>query len=386
MKNSETLRDSLKQARRVVVKVGSRVLVQSNGRPDMRRLRALVKDLSAIRGKDRDVVLVSSGAVSAGLEALKVKTRPTNLPDLQMAAAVGQTRLMSTYGELFAARKCRVGQLLLTAEDLKDRRRHLNARNTIMNLLRHRIVPIVNENDVVSIDEIKFGDNDMLAALVTHLIQADLLIVLTTSDGLREPLSARKTRRVSHLPGVSTKAMSWVRDKTGTHSTGGMASKLEAAKVAVSAEAWVVIADGRKANTLSQLLEGKDIGTLITSGRAADQKFMSGRKRWIAFFQKVQGTLTIDDGARDALLKKGKSLLPIGIRRVEGDFKTGAVVRVCGTDGNEVARGLVEYASSEIKKIKGHRTAEIKGLLGSKDYDEVIHRDNMAVISDDKEK
>ncbi len=365
-------------AKRVVVKVGSRVLVQSSGRPDRRRMQALVSDLAALHHAGREVVLVTSGAVGAGMETLGLKSRPTTIPDLQMAAAVGQSRLMTEYSALFAEKKCRIGQMLLTHDDLKQRKRHLNARNTLMNLLRNQIIPVINENDVVAIDEIKFGDNDMLAALVSILIPADLLVLLTTTDGLREPTGSGKTRRISQLESVSEDVLGLARGRGSDLSTGGMATKLEAAQTAANDGIPVVIADGRKAGTVGRILDGDDVGTLLEA--SARRESISGRKRWIAFFHKTQGTLVLDAGAVEALVKNGKSLLPIGIRKVEGDFSVGAQVNICGPGGETVARGLVDYSSDDIRRIKGRRSNEIAKVLGSKDYDEVVHRDNMVLV------
>lgn len=382
MKNVADHRHAVAGARRIVVKVGSRVLVQRSGRPDATRMRALVKDLAGARRAGLDITLVSSGAIGAGMEALGLHARPTNLPDLQMAAAIGQMRLMTRYEKLFAAQRCKVGQVLLTHSDLKDRRRHLNARNTVMNLLRHQVVPIVNENDVVAVDEIQFGDNDILAALVAHLIQADLLILLTVTDGLREPAKGGRTRRVSFLPGISDAVRKIATGSDSHLSVGGMATKLQAAEDVARAGGLAVIADGRKSDTVSRILRGEDVGTLIADpDRADNAQALSGRKRWIAFFHRAQGALVVDEGARTAIEQKGKSLLPIGIRDVMGAFKCGDVVNIKSMDGQTIARGLTEYASEAVQKIKGRRTSDIAGILGSKDYDEVVHRDNMVVLS-----
>lgn len=373
-------RKNLANARRIVVKIGSRVLVQKTGRVDIARMKALVKDIARLRRNGRDVVVVSSGAIGTGVHALGLKTRPTSLPDLQMAAAVGQSRLMTTYDKLFSAEKCKIGQVLLTHDDLNNRQRHLNARNTMMALLRNCVVPIVNENDVVAVDEIKFGDNDQLAALVALLIEADLLILLTTVDGFLTPTKGGRMRRVSVLNGVTAKELSQANGKGSELSIGGMASKLQAANMVARVSAPVVIANGCKAGILKKVLEGQDTGTLIASEAATQDSVLAGRKRWIAFFNKPQGTVIVDDGARTAIEQKGKSLLPIGIRDVEGHFAGGTVVNVRTAAGVLFACGVVDYSSEQIRKIKGLKTADIAAILGSKDYDEVIHRDNMVVL------
>jgi len=373
-------RQLLAQARRIVVKVGSRVLVQSTGKPDIRTMRNLVKDLARLSKEGREIVVVSSGAIGSGMQALGMKSRPKTLPELQMAAAVGQLRLMTTYDDLFSAEKCRIGQVLLTHDDLKDRRRHLNARNTMIALLRNGIIPIVNENDVVAVEEIKFGDNDLLASLVALLIEADLLILLTTVDGFQGPGKGGKMRRVPVLRDVTDQELAYAKGKGSEISTGGMASKLQAANMVAKVSAPVVIASGRKPKVLSRILKGEDTGTLIAAEAQSADSILAGRKRWIAFFNKAQGTLVVDDGAREAIEKKGKSLLPIGIREVEGHFPSGTVVNVRTVSGVLFACGLVDYSSDQIRKIKGHRTDEIEAILGSKDYDEVINRDNMVVL------
>lgn len=364
-------------ASRVVVKIGSRVLVQRDGRPDLRRLRALVGDLAAARRAGREIVVVSSGAIGAGMSVLGLKTRPTHLPDLQMAAAVGQSRLMALYDRLFAAEKCRVGQVLLTHADLNDRQRHLNARNTMMNLLRNGIIPIVNENDVVSVDEIKFGDNDLLASLVALLIQADLLVLLTTVDGFRAPAAGGRTRRVPFLKGVSEEALALAVGKGSELSTGGMMSKLQAADTVAGVGTPVVIANGRQAGAIGKVLAGNDVGTLLAAGKPSG---LSGRKRWIAFFHKAKGSLVVDDGARLAVTEKGRSLLPIGVKGVEGEFEAGDVVNIRVAGGPAFARGVTDYSSEEVRRIQGRKTAEIAAILGAADFEEVIHRDNMVVL------
>ena len=377
MKNLES-RKLLTTAHRLVIKIGSRVLVQSSGRPDVRRMRELVRQIAALRKEGREVVVVTSGAIGAGMQALGMRTRPTHLPDLQMAAAVGQSRLMATYGELFAARGCMIGQVLLTHDDLKHRARHLNARNTMMNLLRHGIIPVVNENDVVAVDEIKFGDNDLLASLVSLLIDADALILLTTVDGLREPGANGRTKRVAYLEGITDDTLSLAKGKGSELSTGGMASKLQSAAMVLHNGIHVAIANGRSPGTILRAVRGEDVGTFALAAHAKDDA-LKGRKRWIAFFHRAKGAVVVDDGARDAILKKGRSLLPIGIRQVEGHFEHGTVIDIRAADGTAIARGLTEYGSAELKLIKGKRSAEIAELLGARDYEEVIHRDNMVV-------
>jgi glutamate 5-kinase len=359
----EQHREALKQAKRIVVKAGSKVLVEASGRPDEAQLQALVGELATFRKEGGEVAFVSSGAVGAGLEALGRKTRPKAIPDLQMAAAVGQIRLMSRYDELFSANGCRIGQVLLTHDALKHRERHLNARNTLLNLIEHGIVPVINENDTISTEEIKFGDNDVLAALVAILIDADALILLSSTDGLRDA----GNERVSYIEEVDDGVLGLVADKADNLSSGGMASKLKSAQIAAHNGVPVVIGNGRKAGVLTRILNGEDEGTLLFPKEGN----MSKRKRWIAFFNRAEGHLVVDDGAVDAL-GRGKSLLPVGVKEVQGDFKVGAMVDIQTLQGEHIARGLVEYASDGILELKGRKTDGKAGV--------VIHRDNMVIF------
>jgi glutamate 5-kinase len=374
-------RIKLTSARRIVVKVGSRVLVQRNGRPDLRRMASLVEGIAALRREGREVVLVSSGAIACGLQALGIKKRPEDLPTLQMAAAVGQSRLMAAYDKLFARKKCRIGQVLLTHDDLEHRRRHLNARHTLLKLLDCDVVPIINENDVVSVDEIKFGDNDALASRSAMLVDAGLLVLLTTVNAFHTLDAKGRRRKVDFLPGVTADTLSHANGKGSDFSTGGMASKLTSAAEAARMGAAVVIANGRQDGILQKIVSGAHVGTLIApADAAADGEALNRRRRWVAFFHHAKGHLAIDDGARDALLRRGKSLLPVGIREVAGSFAAGDLVAVHDLQGRLVARGLVEYSSTELRLLKGLKSADIRQRLGSEAPDEVIHRDNLVPV------
>lgn len=375
MSTADPIRGCLLGARRVIVKIGSRVLVQKTGRPDRRRMRELVRQVAALHQAGREVVVVSSGAIGSGLEALGWRKRPTTLKLLQMAAAVGQSRLMAAYDELFAEHDIRIGQILLTHEDLRHRTRHLNAQETMLTLLAHRVIPIVNENDVVAIDEIKFGDNDLLAALTALLVQADALVLLTTVDGFRAPTAGGRTRRVPVLEGVSEKEFSLALGKGSQLSTGGMASKLQSAGMVAENGIPVVIANGRADGVLERVLAGADTGTLIRPAAGADT--LSRRERWITLFHRPEGTLEVDDGARIALLEKGRSLLPVGVRAVEGDFDAGAVVNIRASDGVLIGRGLSDFSATEIRLMKGKRSEELQALLSQSESPVIVHRDNL---------
>lgn len=369
-------RAALRDARRIVVKVGTRVLVDVSGRPDPRRMKRLVREIAALREDGREVVLVTSGAIGAGMQALKLKRRPKALADLQMAAAVGQGRLMSLYQSYFAELGVLTGQVLLTYDDLRHRVRHLNARNTMLALLRRSIVPIVNENDTVAVDEIKVGDNDVLASLVTGLIGAEALVLLSTTDGLRS--SPTGGERIPFLRAVTRTELSLAAGKGGELSTGGMSSKLQAAQTAVRLGGLAIIADGRRAGILTSVFEGKSYGTLIGS-RTKPARTEPGRKRWIAFFNRPAGSVFIDAGAQEAIERRGRSLLPIGVQRADGQFARGATVNVLGPGGQLVARGLVEFGSEEIARIRGKKTGEVATLIPGAS-EEIIHRDNLVLL------
>lgn len=375
--NATILRQSLKQSKRIVVKVGTRVLVNKNGQPNTRRIKHIVDQLATLHQHGHEVTLVTSGAIGAGLQKLKFKSRPKHLPDLQMAAAVGQTQLLELYNQYFSAHKCIISQVLLTHDDLKNRTRHLNARNTLNNLLHHRIIPIINENDVVSVDEIKIGDNDVLSGLVSLLINADLLVLLTSPNGLRQPHASGKTTRVPYLPRVDTAAKNMVTEEINHLSTGGMQTKLAAAQMLVSASGLACVASGLQKNVLIDLIDGKDIGTLIgtKTGRLTHH-----RKRWIAYFHKPQGKLTIDTGAAEAICHKNKSLLAKGITQISGQFNSGSLIDIIDSTNRIIARGLSNYTSQDIEKIKGQDSKNIAKILGSADYHEVIHRDNLVIL------
>lgn len=362
--------------RRIVIKLGSRVLVRDSGQPKLRRIRALVRDAAQLRRENRDVVIVTSGAIGTGMQVLGMTRRPTDLPELQMAAAVGQSRLMRIYDRLFAAEGCTVGQVLLTHDDLKHRIRHVNARNTMEAMFRAGIIPVVNENDVVAVDEIRFGDNDLLASLVAHLVRADLLVLLSTTDGLRAPGPSGRSRRVAFVTAVTPEVMNLASGKGGPISTGGMASKLESARKVAESGTPVIIADGRKPGILAAILAGSNVGTLIAPRNG--KRTLPGRKRWIAFFHKPAGTLVVDPGARAALESGGHSLLPIGVKAVEGDFAAGAAVDIRDPTGSVFARGLTRFTAAEIRRIQGRRSSDAARLLG-RPVGEIIHRDDLAL-------
>ena len=364
----------------VVVKVGTRVLTRADGSLDDDRVASIADQLAAVRKQGRQVVLVSSGAVAAGIGRLGLDRRPTNLAELQAAAAVGQSRLLESYDRALSRNGIHAAQVLLTAEDLQERTRYLNVRNTLLALFRFGAIAVINENDTVSVEElqISFGDNDRLAALVTNLLQAPLLVLLSDVEGLFDGNPADSG--VQLLPTVTDLAgarRTLVHDRGEAGlSTGGMASKLQAAQIAVGAGENVVIANGRRENVLVDLLAGEDVGTLIV----AEGPTVAARKRWIGWSASPRGKLQLDDGAKRAVIDRGRSLLAVGVAGVEGEFAKGDVVAICDATNVEFARGLSNYSSAEVAKIAGKPTERIAELLGHCPYGSVVHRDNLIVL------
>jgi glutamate 5-kinase len=362
-------RAALTAVRRVVVKLGSRLVTESPaGRP-----AAIADQVAELRGRGVEVVVVSSGAISLGVRALGLRARPHELPQLQAAAAVGQSRLMQQWAHAFAAHGLIIGQVLLTHDDLGDRRRFLSARLTLRALLDQGVVPIINENDTVATEEIRFGDNDQLAALVVNLVSADLLVMLTDVEGVRDAAGVRMPvvrdvdREAAPVAGKSTG------DGVGS---GGMASKVGSARAVTRTGIPAVIAPGRAPTVLLDVVAGADVGTLFVPGAGV----LSARKHWIAYGARPAGRLVIDDGARRALAEQGKSLLPKGIAGVEGEFGPGETVSVVGPDGLEIARGLAAYGADDLRKIRGLHSSDIEATLGYKSLDEAIHRDDLVIL------
>lgn len=356
----------MKKVKRVVVKVGTKLLVDAEGRLSHGRMNQLVRELDWLLKSGREVVLVSSGAIVTGLEALGMKRRPRALPELQAAAAIGQGLLLHLYQEIFSRYKIRIAQVLLTREDLKERHRHLNAKNTFEALLGEHVLPIVNENDTVAVEEIKFGDNDQLSALVTDLVQAELLVILTDQDGfLKEGSVVPMVFEINEdLQRAAHRANDW-------KGVGGMQSKLEAARMLMRSGAMMLIANGHQKGIMEMIFQDHRGGSLfVPKGRR-----LSGKKRWIAHFVKPQGSLILDEGAVAAICKQGKSLLAPGIVEVRGSFKAGETVSILDAQAIEVARGLVAYDADTLREMK-------KNILGGSaaSFKEVIHRNNLVIL------
>lgn len=368
----------LKKVKRIVVKIGSGVLTSEEYGIDPSFLDGLAADIAALRSRGIQVVVVSSGAVAAGRQALGLADRPRTLPQKQAAAAIGQSRLMRAYEEAFSGYDLKVAQILLTRDDLANRRRFQNARGTLDTLLSCGIIPVINENDTVVVDELKFGDNDNLSALVTNLVEAQLLLIMTDIDGLytADPRSNPDATLIHEVRAI-TREMERGAGGTGTSvGTGGMATKLAAAKKVVKSGVAAVVFAGKVRGNLGRIMAGEQVGTLfLPEGEALNR-----RKHWIAFTLRPTGSIHVDAGARDVLKKHGKSLLPSGITSVEGRFDRGACVKIVAPEGNEFARGLVDYSSHEIEQILGHKSGDIEQILGFRYGDDVIHRDNLVLL------
>jgi len=370
-------RAELARARRVVVKLGTSLLTPQSGGVQTRRFTAVAKQVAEQMRAGREIVVVASGAVGLGTRRLGLAKRPSSIPGKQAAAAVGQIDLCRRFERAFAREKLLVGQILLDHAGFVDRERFLNARRTLSQLLADRVVPLINENDSVATEELRFGDNDQLAAQVVNTCGADLLILLTDVDGLRDgdPRAGRATR-IAELQEVTARVLEVAGGEGTAWSSGGMRSKLLAARAAGRFGVPTVIADGRRKDVLRRILEGDDLGTLVAP--AEDQ--LSSRKHWIAFTLKPRGALQLDPGAVRALRERRASLLPAGVTEVQGRFGVGDLVACVTSDGDEIARGLVSYDAREIARIKRKKTSEILEVLGYSNGDEVIHRDNLIVF------
>ncbi|MBM4030278.1 MAG: glutamate 5-kinase [Planctomycetes bacterium] len=368
-------RHVLAGVRRIVVKVGSNVLTSKTGALDVRRVRHLAEQVSALCDAGKEVIVVSSGAIAAGVGELGLPGRPKTMPELQAAAAVGQGRLIRAYNECFRRHGRHVGQVLLTREDMEDRARFLNTRNTLRALLDLGCVPVINENDSVSVEEIRYGDNDFLAAHLAALILADLVVILSTVDGLLEKGGAGQPRVVGVVERIAD-AVGLDTGEKSARGTGGMSSKLRAADIVTRAGVPVIIAGGKQPNVLTRALAGEAVGTLFLPA----PRRMGSRKRWIGYTARPAGRLIVDDGARRALAERGKSLLASGVRAVHGTFQRGDVVALAVAEALPFARGLTNYSSAELALIQGYHTRDIPARLGRKASDEVIHRDNLVLL------
>ncbi|QDU46947.1 Glutamate 5-kinase 1 [Symmachiella dynata] len=369
-------REVIETARTLVVKVGTSVLSREDDTLNLERLSALSEEIQRVRETGRRVVLVSSGAVGAGMGLLGLRQRPRDLPHLQAAAAIGQAHLIRHYDDCLKKHGCHAAQLLLTADDFDNRSRYLNVRNTILTLFENGAVPIVNENDTVSVDEIAFGDNDRLAALVTNLMHSPLLVILSTVDGLMDgPPDNSDSKTIPLVKEWDDKLLQIATADRSKRGTGGMRAKLSAVKMATAVGENVIIANGTKSGTLMKVLAGEETGTLFLAQGVS----VPAWKRWIGYSKPPKGKLILDAGARTAVERDGRSLLAIGIVGVEGQVEKGDVVALIDATGNEFARGLTNYSTAEIRQLAGKRSEDIAQLYESLPYVEIVHRDNLVV-------
>jgi len=366
----------LKAARRIVVKVGSNVLTAADGL-NLDIVASLSSQISTLIDRGLEVLFVSSGAMASGMRKLGLAHRPEEIPKRQAIAAVGQSGLMNAYEKSFGGYGKKVAQILLTGEDLNNRRRYLNARNTLNTLLEWQVVPIINENDTVMVEEIKLGDNDNLAAMITLLMDADFMINLTDIDGLytKDPRTEPDAEMIPAVSVFKKEIENYASHIPGALGRGGMLSKIKAAKKVNGAGIPMIIANGKRPDVLIRLFSGEAIGTYFEPRK----KKMNSRKCWIAYTLTPKGTLIVDNGAEKALREGGKSLLPIGISRVIGEFREGAAVAIENQKGDPIGVGLVNYGAGDIRAIMGLQTDQVAGKLGDKPYDEVVHRDNLAI-------
>lgn len=374
-KNSRT--ELIKSVKRVVIKIGSSVLTGRGDEFSEGVFDGLARQISAVKSRGIEPVVVSSGAIAAGMKKLEMRVKPTDIVSKQAIAACGQSTLIWYYERAFSAFGERVAQILLTHDGLAIRKRFLNARKTLFSLISMGIIPIINENDTVAVEEIMVGDNDNLAALVTSLVEADMLIMLTDIDGIydTDPKLDPNAQIIDVVHEVDSKIEKAAGDTRGSTTTGGMTTKIQAAKSAALFGVPTIVANGTLEDMLLDIFDGKAVGSIFLPAKTS----LSGRKHWIAYTLKPSGTVVIDDGAKNAIVESGKSLLPSGIARVEGRFEIGELVRCVDSEGAEVARGLCSYSSHEIGRIAGRKTQEIEDILGYKYSDEIIHRDDLVI-------
>ena len=371
-------RAELKEAKRIVVKVGTSTITYPTGKMNLSRMEKLVRELTDLTNQGREILLVTSGAIAVGMDRMGKKKRPRAIPERQALAAVGQGALMHAYGSLFAAYGKMAGQVLLTRENSLRHHQYTNSRNALKAMLDMGVLPVVNENDAVAVDEVKIGDNDTLSATVATLVDADVLILLSDVDGLytANPQRDKTARLISEVREITPAIEALAGDAGSSAGTGGMKTKIEAAKMAMSAGVTMVIARGDEDGVIRAILHGEAVGTLFP----AKEAHLKARKSWLAFGRHIAGDLVVDDGCAAAMLTGGKSLLAAGLVSVEGDFGARSTVRVLNLAGREIARGIVNYDAVSLRKIAGHRTKEIAEVLPAPVFDEVIHRDNMVLM------
>lgn len=379
MLNNEASREALKKAKRIVIKVGTSTITYANGKRNFSQIDRLAREISDLQNQGKEMILVTSGAVAVGVDRMGLPGKPKTIPGKQAAAAVGQGVLMHTYEKFFVDYGQIVAQVLITKTEAIDRHRYTNTRNTFMELMRQRVIPIVNENDVVALDELKIGDNDNMSALVAGIVDADLVIILSDVDGLytANPQTHPDAVIVPEVAEITPEIEASAGGVGSARGTGGMATKIQAAKAATSSGIHLVIASGTEKNAITRVLQGEELGTLFVSR----ENRLQFRKRWLAFGAKIAGSIVVDDGCAKAIRKAGGcSILPAGVFAVQGEFLPGSTVSVIDKDAHELARGLVHYSSAELEQIKGCNSGEIANILGHKNFDEVIHRDDLVIL------
>ncbi len=372
-------REVLVKAKRIVIKVGTSTITYPNGKTNFSQIDRLARELSDLSNQGKEIILVTSGAIAVGVNRLGLAEKPKTIPGKQAAAAVGQGILMHVYEKLFAEYGQIVAQVLLTKIDAVDRHRYTNSRNTFQALLEQKVIPIVNENDVVALDELKIGDNDNMSALVAGIVDADVDIILSDVAGLytANPQSNPDAKLLSKVTDITPEIEASAGGAGTKNAVGGMFTKLQAAKTAVSSGINLVIASGQEKNVITRILNGEDVGTLFVS----KENRLQFRKRWLAFGARIMGKIVVDDGCTQAIHKAGGcSILPAGIIQVEGCFDAGNTISVVDKAGHEIARGLTNYSYEELTQIKGTNTSEIEDIIGHKYFDEVIHRDNLVIL------
>ncbi|MBN1298196.1 MAG: glutamate 5-kinase [Actinobacteria bacterium] len=374
----------IKKIKRAVIKIGTSSLTSENGNPDILKMKKFTEEVADVADMGIEVVIVTSGAIAAGLKYLGIMTRPKNISTLQAAAAVGQVELMGNYGILFSDRGMKVGQILLTREDITRRMQYLNIRNTIENLLKLKVIPIINENDSVAVEEIKFGDNDRLAALVSSLTGSDLLIMLTDTEGLYDKNpeikdDSGKAKLISFVEKITPEVEKLAGGTGSRYSLGGMASKIKAAKICSFLQIPSVIAGSSTENVISRIINFEPVGTFFAPQIG---KRVNSVKRWIAFGMQTKGSIIIDDGAAEAVKRGGKSILPVGVVDVEGDFAKGDMLKVYSTSGLLIAKGISNFTASDIDRIKGKNENTVLQQFGRDMCFELIHRDSLVVFNE----
>jgi glutamate 5-kinase len=374
-------RRCLKNIKKMVIKIGSSSLTLETGGLDRANIEKFVNEVSSLAKRGIEVIIVTSGAIAAGLEDLNISKKPQEITLLQAAASIGQVELMKLYGDLFSKNGLKIGQILLTQEDTTRREQYLNIRNTIRNLIDLGVIPLINENDSAAVDEIKFGDNDELAALVSVLAEADVLVILTDIEGMydKNPRTSRDAKLISYIDRIDKNIESAAGGIGSTYGIGGMESKIKAAKICSFSGIKTIIANSRRINVLDEILSGKNVGTFFTP---QTMKKVKSIKKWIAFGMKTKGAIIIDKGAEEAVLNKGKSILPVGVVKVNGKFNKGDTLKVFSMDNKLIAKGISNFSSDDILKIKGKNQKKILSEFNDAMCSEVIHRDCLVVFKD----